>query len=61
MRTGRNVIAVIGVALRLYCEKVHIIEKLKGLLSEKGGCSIFRSLVLQNGGKITLETAFSGV
>lgn len=42
----------------LYCEKVHIIEKLKGLLSEKGGCSIFRSLVLQNGGKITLETAF---
>ena len=42
----------------LYCEKSHIIERLSLLLAEDNCCSIFRSLVSQNNGQVTLELAF---
>jgi glucokinase len=42
----------------LYCEKSHVLEKLEDLLKEESSCSILRSLVDQNGGQVTLNTAF---
>lgn len=41
-----------------YCEKAHIIERLKRLLAETSGCSIFRALVDENHGEVSLDMAF---
>ncbi|HBT63764.1 MAG TPA: hypothetical protein DEB10_03760 [Ruminococcaceae bacterium] len=42
----------------LYCEKLHILERLNNLLSEERSCSIFRTVVEQNGGQVTLDAAY---
>jgi N-acetylglucosamine repressor len=42
----------------LYCEKTQILKRMENLLITESSCLIFRSLVDQNGGQVTLNIAF---